>query len=90
MHLRGLIQSASLREHPPESDRVEMVLKIQGVGPSQPRTIVIPFEHLVQDQSLEPETIVRRGFEADVEQDDEQRWVVSRIAFASRVLRPPE
>ncbi len=67
-----------------------MALKIQGVGPAQPRTLIIPFETLIEAEWLEPEAIVRRSFEAEVEQDGQQRWVVSQIAFASRVLRTPE
>lgn len=90
MHVRGIIQTATLEETPPGSNLIEMIVRVQGVGPGQPRTLVIPYDLLLEDESLEPEAIARRGFEADVEQDDRQRWVVSRIAFASRVLRPPE
>jgi hypothetical protein len=90
MHLHGLIQSARLEENPRESDTIEMVLKVQGVGPSQPRTLVIPFELLVQDEMLDPDAIARRAFDAEVEQDPAGRWVVRSIAFASRVLREPE
>lgn len=90
MHLHGMIQSARLEENPPGSDAIEMILKVQGVGPSQPRTLVIPFELLVQDESLDPDAIARRAFDAEVEQDADGRWVVNSIAFASRVLREPE
>jgi hypothetical protein len=90
MHLRGIVQSASLEENPPGSETIEMVLKVQGVGAGQPRTLVVPYAMLLEDDSLDPDTIAGRGFEADVEQANERRWVVSRIAFASRVLRRPE
>jgi len=82
-----LIRSAELQENPEGSDQVEMVLKVQGVGPGQPRQFVIPFALLVQDESLDPDNVVGRGFEAEIGQDDRQRWVADRIAFASKVLR---
>jgi hypothetical protein len=43
MHLRGIVQAADLEENPPGSDRIELVLRVQGVGPGQPRRIVIPY-----------------------------------------------
>ena len=90
MHLRGIVQTATLEENPPGSERIEMIVKVQGVGPAQPRKVVIPFELLLQEESLEPDEIAGRGFEADVEQANDLRWMVTRIAFASRVLREPE
>jgi hypothetical protein len=90
MLVRGIIQTATLEETPPGGDLISMIVRVQGVGPGQPRTLVIPYDLLLEDESLEPEVIARRGFEADVEQDDHLRWVVSRIAFASQVLRPTE
>jgi hypothetical protein len=90
MLLRGIIQTAVLEENPPQSERIEMVLKVQGVGPTQPRTLVIPFELLVADETLEPESLAGRGFEAEVDQADDRRWIVARIALASRVLRSTE
>jgi hypothetical protein len=90
MHLRGIIQTAALQDHPTNGDQVEMVLKLQGVGPGQPRTIVVPFDVLVQDEALEPEAIARRAFEAEVVQAEDQRWMVAKINFASRILREPD
>jgi hypothetical protein len=90
MHLRGIVQTARLEENPPGSDRIEMIVKVQGVGPTQPRKVVIPFELLLQEEGLEPDTVAGRGFDAEVEQADDRRWMVTRIAFASRVLREPE
>ncbi|MDR3634574.1 MAG: hypothetical protein P4L84_12275 [Isosphaeraceae bacterium] len=90
MHLRGLIQSAVLEESPPESGNIEMMVRVQGVGPGQPRRLVLPYALLVQDEDLEPESVVGRAFDADVQQDDQQRWIVETIAFASRVLRKPD
>ena len=90
MHLRGVIQAAALEESPPDSGNIEMVLRVQGVGPGQPRRLVIPYELLLQDESLEPETITGRAFEAEAEQAHGQRWEITMIAFASRVLRKPE
>jgi hypothetical protein len=89
MHIRGIIQSAALEEHPPDSGTIEMVLRVQGVGPSQPRTLVIPYARLLQDESLDPDAIARRGFEAEIEPDEGGRWIIETIAFASRILRPP-
>jgi hypothetical protein len=90
MHLRGIVQNGTLVENPPGSDMIELLLKVQGVGPGQPRTIAIPYELLLQDEDLDPDAIAGRGFEADVEADSAGRWVVTTIAFASRVLRRPE
>jgi hypothetical protein len=90
MRIHGVVRTAELQEHPPGSDRVEMVLKVQGVGPQQPRTLVIPFDMLVADETLDPDLVGGRGFEAEVSLEDEGRWVVGEIRFASRVLRPKE
>jgi hypothetical protein len=90
MYLHGIIQTATLQEHPPGSDNIELVLKIQGVGPGQPRTLVIPYALLLQDESLDPDAIRGRAFDADVDQDQAGRWVAARIAFAGRILRPPQ
>ncbi|HEV3162393.1 MAG TPA: hypothetical protein VGZ22_00020 [Isosphaeraceae bacterium] len=88
MHLRGIVQSAELQENPPGSDTIEMLLRVQGVGPGQPRKILIPFELLLLDPSLDPESVTGHGFEAEVEQTPDARWVISMISFASsRVLR---
>ncbi len=87
MRLRGVVRTADLQEDPPGSDQIEMALRLQGVGPGQPRLIVIPFTILLQHETLEPESIAGRGFEAEVTEDDRGRWVVSEIAFANRVLR---
>ncbi len=90
MYLHGIIQTATLREVPPESGNLEIVLRVQGVGPGQPRTLVIPYAILLEDESLDPDAIQGRAFEADVEQAPDRRWLVSRISFAARILRPPQ
>ena len=90
MRLRGLVRSAELQEYPPGSDVIEMVLRVQGVGPGQPRTILVPFVLLIDDPDLDPEAIRGHGFEADVEQDEANRWVATTIAFAGRNLLRPE
>jgi hypothetical protein len=90
MFLHGIIQRATLEETPPESGNLEIALKVQGVAPGQPRTLVIPYSLLLADESLDADLIQGHAFEAEVEEDLLQRWVVSRIAFASRVLRPRE
>lgn len=89
MHLRGIVQNATLEETPPGSGEIEMIVRVQGVGAGQPRKLVIPYSLLLEDENLDPDLIAGRGFEADVEAAD-QRWIVTRIAFASRVLRQPD
>ncbi len=88
MRIRGVVRTAELQENPPGSDQIEMKLSVQGVGPGQPRSLVIPFSLLLENESIDPEEIRGRGFEAGIEQDEQGRWVVAEIAFASRVLRP--
>jgi hypothetical protein len=91
MLVRGIVQRAELVENPPGSDRIEMVLWGQGVGPDKPRSIVVPYELLLRDPSLDPEQVQGHGFQAQVEQDDDRRWVVIEIGFATgRVLRSAE
>ena len=85
MRLHGVIRTAELRES--HSDEVEMLVRVQGVAPDQPRLLVIPFSLLINDPTLDADTIVGRGFEADVEQDADGRWVVAQIALARRILR---
>jgi hypothetical protein len=91
MRMRGIVQTAALEENPPGSDTIEMTLRVQGVGPGQPRTIIIPFDLLLQDESLDPEAVAGHGFEAEVVEAAPKRWVVVEIAFAERrVLRSPQ
>ena len=47
MQIRGIVQRAVLEENPAGSDRIEMILWGQGVGPDKPRWIVIPYELLL-------------------------------------------
>lgn len=89
MQLRGIVQSAELAEETPGGDRVEMVVWVQGVGPGQPRRIVLPHEMLIADESLDPEAIRGRGFAAEVVEEAPRRWVARSMALAPRsVLRP--
>jgi hypothetical protein len=91
MRIRGIVRTASLEENPPASDRIEMVLRVQGVRPDQPRLLVIPYEFLLRDESLDPDDVQGKGFDAEVAEDESGRWVVSQIAIAAgRVLRAPE
>ena len=88
MQIHGIVQAATLEENPAGSDAIEMVLRVQGVGPGQPRRIVVPFELMLLDPTLEPEAVEGHGFEAEVEEIEPGRWVASRICFAGgRVLR---
>jgi hypothetical protein len=88
MTLHGFVMSAELAENPDGSDRIEMTLRIQGVGPGQPRRIVVPYDLLLADPAIDAEDAVGRGFEAEVEQTGPARWEVRRIILAARVLRP--
>src|SRR5690349_13705164 len=93
MRMRGIVQAADLQENPPGSDAIEMVLHVQGVGPGQPRRIILPFALLLADPALEPDAVVGHGFEAEVVADDTAptRWVVVEISLGGgRVLRAPE
>ncbi|WZO99818.1 hypothetical protein EP7_001431 [Isosphaeraceae bacterium EP7] len=89
MTVRGIVQAATLEENPADPDQVELVLRAQGVGPTHPRRLVVPYALLLEDESLEPEGVTGRAFEAEVEEDAPKRWVVRTIKFAARsVLRP--
>ena len=90
MILHGFIMSAVLAEESPKSDRVEVTLRIQGVGPGQPRRIVVPFDCLVANPEFDAEDVVGRNFEAQVEQAGATRWEVARITVSGRVLRTEE
>ena len=87
MRIRGIVRTATLEENPPGSERIEMVLRVQGVGPSQPRTFVVPYELLLADPELDADSVPGKRFEAEVDEAEPGRWVVSEIAFASgRIL----
>jgi hypothetical protein len=91
MLIKGIVRTGTLEENPPGSDRIEMTLKVQGVGPGQPRTLVVPYEVLLGDATLSPDEVAGKGFEAEAEQAQGGRWVVTRIVVASgRVLRGEE
>jgi hypothetical protein len=91
MRIRGIVRVATLQESSPGSDQIEMQIKVQGVPPGQPRLLVVPYELLLGDDTLEPEHVQGKGFEAEVTEDPTGRWVVTEIAFATgRVLRAPE
>lgn len=91
MHMHGIVQSATLHENPPGSELIELVLRVQGVGAGQPRTIVVPYEVLLREADLDPETIAGHAFQAEVLEDGPKRWVVREIAFGDgRVLRDDE
>ncbi len=88
MQIRGIVQRAVLEENPPGSDRIEMILWGQGVGPDKPRWIVVPFELLLKDPALDPDAVRGHGFQARIREDHAGRWIVEEIGFASgSVLR---
>ncbi len=87
MHMHGIVQTAILEENPPGSESIEMVLVVQGVGRDQPRKIIIPFDLLLRDESLDVDRIQGHAFQAEVDEDGPKRWVVREIAFAGhRIL----
>jgi len=89
MHMHGIVMTATLAEAPGDADRVEMHLLVQGVGPGQPRRIVVPMEILIAQPEVEPESIAVHAFDADVHEEAPKRWVAEAITFAARrVLRP--
>jgi hypothetical protein len=91
MRIRGIVRVATLEENPPGSEQIEMLIRAQGVRPEQPRLLVVPYELLLGDETLEPDHVQGKGFEAEVHEDASGRWVVAEIAFATgRVLRAPE
>jgi hypothetical protein len=91
MQIRGIVRIATLQENPPGSDEIEMVIRAQGVRPDEPRLFVVPYKLLLRDETLEPEQIQGKGFEAEVYEASSGRWVVTEIAFAAgRVLREPD
>ena len=87
MIVRGFIRSADLEERPPGSEQIELMLRVQGVGPGQPRVIVVPHGLLISDPSLDPEAMAGRSFAAEVSVDAEVRWIVSQISLGARALR---
>jgi hypothetical protein len=88
MQIRGIVQSAMLVENPPGSDRIEMVIWALGVGPDKPRSIVVPYELLLQAPSLDPDGVQGHAFQALIEQREDGRWFALEIGFAAgRVLR---
>src|SRR5215472_4815691 len=68
MRIRGIVRTATLEENPPESDRIELVLRVQGVGPGQPRTFVVPYELLLADPDLDPDAVQGKRFDAEVDE----------------------
>jgi hypothetical protein len=91
MRIRGIVRVATLEEDPPGSDRINMLLRVQGVKPGEPRLLVVPYELLLGNEALDPEQMQGHGFEAEVNEDAAGRWLVAEIALASgRVLRAPE
>jgi hypothetical protein len=91
MRIRGIIRVAALQENPLGTDQIEMLIRVQGVRPEQPRLLVVPYEMLLGDEMLEPEQVQGKGFEAEVNEDPDGRWLVAEIVFATgRVLRAPD
>ena len=90
MRIRGIVRVATFEENPPGTDRIEMLIKVQGVGPSSRGSWWFPMSSCL-GRFLEPEHVQGKGFEAEVNEDSDGRWIVEEIAFATgRVLRAPE
>lgn len=91
MTLKGFIQSAELVEDTSGPDRVMMIVRVQGVGPGQPRKILIPFEILIVQDDLEAETMGGRAFRAECSAVENALGMVTAIEVGpSRVLRNPD
>jgi len=91
MQVRGIVRTATLEENPPGTDQIEMVLRVQGVRPGQPRVLVVPYELLLGDAALDPDQVLGKGFQAEAVEDASGRWVVVAIEVAGgRWLRAPE
>jgi len=91
MQLKGIVRAATLEENPPGTDQIEMVLRVQGVRPGQPRVLVVPYELLLGDETLDPDGVLGKGFQAEAVEDASGRWIVVAIAVAGgRMLRAPE
>ena len=89
MHVHGIVMTATLEEVAGDADLVEMHLVVQGVGPGQPRRVVVSMDLLIAQPEIDPETIAGHAFDAEVRQEGPKRWVVESISFAARrVLRP--
>ena len=89
MTVRGIVQAAALEESAPGSEQIDLILRAQGVGPTHPRRLVVPYAMLLEDESLDPDGLTGRAFEAEVEEEAPKRWVVRSIKLAARsVLRP--
>jgi len=86
--IKGFIRHAELREDPADADRVQLIASVQGVGPGQPRKILIPFEILVTHDELDADHMAGRAFRAEFETVDNGAGVVTAIEVGpSRVLR---
>ena len=89
MHMHGIVMTATLEEVEDDAELVELLLTVQGVGPGQPRKIVVPMPLLIAQPDIDPETVAGHAFEAEVHQERPKRWVADTISFAARrVLRP--
>ncbi|MFM7593907.1 MAG: hypothetical protein ACKO85_19135 [Isosphaeraceae bacterium] len=91
MTIKGFIQSADLLQDPASEDRVMMIARVQGVGPGQPRKILIPFEILVAQEDLDPNTMAGRTFLGSYDQVIEGTALITYLEVGpGRVLRRPE
>lgn len=91
MTIKGFIQSAELVEDLNGPDRVMMLLKVQGVGPGQPRKLLIPFEILVAQDELDPDRLAGCAFRAAYENVSQATALIEAIEVgAGRVLRDPD
>lgn len=89
MHMHGIVMTATLQEDPGDAEKVELHLVVQGVGRGQPRKVVVPMAILVANPEIDPDLIRGHAFQAEVEEAEPGRWVVTAIGFAeNRVLRP--
>jgi len=91
MTIRGFIRSAELLQDPASEDRVNLLAAVQGVGPGQPRKILIPFEILVAQDDLDPDQLAGRAFRAEILCVENGMGIIAAIEVGpGRILRESE
>jgi len=91
MTIRGFIRSAELLQDPASEDRVNLLAAVQGVGPGQPRKILIPFEILVAQDDLDPDQLAGRAFRAEILCVENGTGIIAAIEVGpGRILRESE
>ena len=83
MQIRGIVQRAELEENPPAAIGSRWSSGARESAPTSRGGSWCPYELLLQDPSLDPDQVRGHGFQAEIEQDDNGRWIVEEIGFAT-------